>query len=498
MKLRIMIAAALIATAPAAGADGDLRRAAEALRVGAEAAGRGDCPAAIKPTAKVIAGKTFADLPPDLRLAALQVAAICSTTLNRADDGYRYALAATAFEDSDDLLWRIRLAHELDGSRFDAAVATVERMANGRGAALGDIPVQWFGRISLELRRRKEMALRRRLLAVVGTDLYQPTTPGEWADPLRAHYAEVLHDAGESAASDATIRQVTMPSTVVDLSLDPGFRHVFSATPDIRALAERALARMRDAAAAHPDALLPLIEQATYLRALGRPKEAITALETMRIAVEGTDELLDRDEQALWWWDQLSRAHQMLGDYPAAIAALRRGSTLEENGSANVSQSINLAQIQLEAGRLEESLATLKAFEGTGANTSPYGVMQVVFTRGCALTRLGRIEQAKADLDYARAHAEDAPGALVSLLLCAGDGDGAAAAMIKRLGDPDQRVTALRELSTFEPPVTPPPADPVIAGLAALKARADVQEAAGRAGGTRRFNVQETYFLAML
>lgn len=491
----LAVCAMLLASAgPAAGAEGGPRKAALRLREAAAAAERGDCATAIRPVEAVIGARDFPTLPDELRLASLHLAAVCAVSLNRDEEAYRHALAATAFVDSDDFLWRIRLGSELDAGKFEAAVRTVERMAQGRGAALGDIPLQWFGRVEADLRKKGETALRRRLLAVVASDTYQPAAPAASTDWLRYRYAALLQDAGDRAAADAIVHQLTLPGLVLQVSLDPRFRHRFPADPDLRAVTEREVALMRAIAAAHPDHIEPVNEVATYLRALGRPKEAIAALEAIRPAVTGTATLKDRDEQALWWWDQLSRAQAMLGDYPAAFDALARGAALTENGSANVSQVINLSQLQLEAGQLEESLRTLKPFDGKRADTSPYGLMQVTVTRACAHARLNRRADAQEDIAYVRAHAQDDPEGHVRLLLCLGDLDGAAAATIARLGDADQRQAALRQLSRFDPPVVARPADPVETGLAALKARADVQAAASRAGGTRTFNVQDTHF----
>ena len=150
--------------------------------------------------------------------------------------------------------------------------------------------------------------------------------------------------------------------------------------------------------------------------------------------------------------------------------------------------AINLAEAQLAAGRPTDALGTLARLEGAKKRASPYGAMQIVSDRGCARARLGRANDAAADLATARAHVADAPEALTRLLLCLGDMDGAAQAMIARLGDRDQRIDALRDLSEFARPSTPPD-DPTELRLIELKARPDVKAAAAQAGGTRTFDI---------
>jgi len=68
--------------------------------------------------------------------------------------------------------------------------------------------------------------------------------------------------------------------------------------------------------------------------------------------------------------------------------------------------------------------------------------------------------------------------------------DGAAAAMMRRLEDPERRAGALLQLSDYDPQPANGPHDPIDLRLDDLKRRADVKAAIERAGGIRRFEVQ--------
>jgi len=68
--------------------------------------------------------------------------------------------------------------------------------------------------------------------------------------------------------------------------------------------------------------------------------------------------------------------------------------------------------------------------------------------------------------------------------------DGAAAATIRRLDDPERRAGALLQLSDYDPPPANGSHDPIDLRLGDLKHRPDVRAAIGRAGGTRRFIVR--------
>jgi len=72
--------------------------------------------------------------------------------------------------------------------------------------------------------------------------------------------------------------------------------------------------------------------------------------------------------------------------------------------------------------------------------------------------------------------------------------DKAAASIIRRLGDPDQRAEALKDLSNYDP--LPPgfPPGPFGTGERQLQQRADIQAAVAKAGGAGTFRLQESAF----
>ncbi|WP_298669470.1 hypothetical protein [uncultured Sphingomonas sp.] len=457
------------------------------LRTAIDAAEAGDCRKALGATGKVRAAKDFATQPDDLRLVTLTIAAGCEARMNERAAGYRDALAATAFADSDKSMWQLRLAYELEDKRYADAVATIEAMRQGHGAALNALEIRWLFQLHNGLKKEKATGLR--LLAILADNAYQPDEPGADNEAFRKLYADALQDAGERQAAMRIVREITHPSMIVDLSLDPRFRDAYPNDPDIRAAAERRLAEARISAERYPDRIGPVLEMAGYLRMLGRPKEALVALDAIRPLVE-SGKAADQDDRVTWWWDERSRAHAMLGDYAGAVDALRTGGKLREHGGQNVSQVINLAQAQLEFGDAAGALDTIAVFAGGGRSLSPFGQMQVAMARGCALARTGKAADAARDIAYVRANAADAPGTLTETLLCIGDQDGAAASLVAQLGDPEHRLAALRRLSTFDAPLVDPPVNSLDRLFQALKTRADVQAAIARAGGVRRFNIQ--------
>jgi tetratricopeptide (TPR) repeat protein len=449
---------------------------------------QGDCATVLKLVVPRLKPSGSSSVPDKIRATGYDLAASCASKTNKDDLAYRYALEGTALEDSSDWLWRFRLAIELQNDRFEPGLTTIEAMTQGRGAALNAVPIQWMHQVLVKLKAQHRDDLRRKLLKLLTTS-YRPDNPFASIDRFRQDYAEILYDAGDKAGAEALIHDIDTARVVNELSFDPRFRPMLAADFDVRAGVERNLAKARDLMRQHPDQLEPIVRVAEDLRQLGRPQEALEALDAARSSIAQTGAFSDRDEQLNWWWNGVASTQAMLGHYGEAMAAMRSGADVKEQGELNVSQVINLAEAQIHFGKPQEALATLAVFDGPPRALSPYGEMEMRFTRGCANALAGRKDALAADLAFARAHETDHGEALSDLLLCSGDLDGAAAAFIRRLEDPDRRVEALLQLSDYDaPPVALP--DPVYAHMPALKARADMQAAIARAGGTRRIHLQ--------
>lgn len=467
-----------------------LRPKVERLQHAAEAYDRQDCKTALALARPLLGGGGTPRLPDELEALAYDLVVGCEGDTAK-DRAYADALAGTRLEHSSDSLWHQRLLLEIQAERLDAAVATIEAMTQGRGAALNTVPDDWMSFIRRKLDADKPAApLRRRFLKALSDDTYAPDAGDSRKDSYRVAYAIMLAEAGERDSARSKVVALRSPYWLRQASVDPRLRSFLPADLDLRAATEAMLAADRDEMGRHPDRLDPVLNAAGDLRELGRPQESLDLLASVAGRIGDPAAFTDRDRKLVWWWDSMGRSNAALGKYDEAIAAFRKGAALQEDGMPNVSQVINLADAQIDFGRAEDALKTLAAFDDPKRRGSPYGEMQLRFARGCASFLAGHKAEAAADLAYARAHEKDDPETVSSLLLCMGDMDGAAAVVVRRLDDPEQRVGALLELSDYDnPPVALPP-NPVASGRKALKERPDVKSAIARAGGIRRFHVR--------
>lgn len=448
-----------------------------------------DCKGALRLARPKLAPKTVATMRPDVAATLYHMVAYCLAQTGDGDAARRVAVEGTALDAASDDLWQLRLGLELESSDARAAVATVVAMTQGRGRALNAVPIRWLYQLNRKLKTAGDDELRLALLRIVTDDAYDPA--GAWVskDGFRKSLAELLHARGDVAGAAALVREIEDADTLFDLSLDLRFRAMLPPDFDVRAATEAELALAREEMRIRPDALAPIAGAARSLRVLGRPKEAIELLETARADGKRLEQYSDAVDQANWWWDEMARAHEMLGDADATFAAFREGAAAGEHGGVNVSQQINLAHAYNRFGKWRDALAALSALGGA-KSTSPYGAMELNLARGCANAALGDAGALAKNRAFAEAHEKDHPEALGDLLLCAGDLDAAAAAFIRALADPDRRVRTLKLFSDYDAPLPGRPLYVFEARIGELGERPDVKEAIERAGGKRRVRIQ--------
>ncbi|MDB5704449.1 MAG: Tetratricopeptide 4 [Sphingomonas bacterium] len=452
---------------------------------------KGDCDSALALLGPLLKDARAAGGPEEVLGWGYGTAASCSYHLGRMEDARRLVLDGTALAPSNEQLWKFRFGLDLEQKRSEDAVVTVEAIAAKNTGAFDVIPRT--NQISLieMLRSGHQSALERRALEVLTSDAFKPDLPFSEKDHFRKLYVQMLYDEGNKARALDMVRAVTDPSVLNELSFDPRFAATMPADFDMRSVVERSLADAQEKMRQHPDLVEPIVMVTLRLRQLGRPQEALVLLEASKTKMSRDNGFADAQEQRNWWWNSLSRTYRMLGQYDDAAGAMLAGASVKEQGQLNVSQVINLAYLQVRFGKAQDALKTLAPFDKPGMATNPYGMMAMRTIRACATARVSGAQAAAADIAYARAHDTDNRNAVSEMMLCIGDVDGAAAALIHQLEDPERTGFTLAQLSDFDDPPVALPLDPADATLKKAKLRADVKAAIARAGKTRRIHLQQ-------
>ncbi|EJL21149.1 hypothetical protein PMI02_05219 [Novosphingobium sp. AP12] len=462
-----------------------------ALAQAQQAFRRGDCASVLGNLSPIITGREFPSLPDRTRSSALFMASLCEAQTSRFDEALLHIRAATTLPAAPAEFWIARLRIEIYSANPADAVSTLEKLQRGIPGALSRLEVTWLHALN---RRLKGMpsgaAARDRLLAFVSDPAFVAARYDPGFEYMFLDNARRLAISGDRAGAQAQVDRLSSHVALITASLDPALRFAVPPDYDMRAATRREIAHLERLSAERPSLLALVIAQAEAHRAINEPDKALALL--LSAAPEGSlaPMFTDRAAKLNWWWDELASTYAHLGRYDDAVAALKSGMKVGEHGNFNVSQLLNLASLQLRLGKPQDALDTLAGQEtALGAGSSPYGKMVYRRIHGCAAKRTGKADIAAQDFAYALAHRQDEPSNLVAIQLCMGDLDGAAASIIARLDNPEERGDALRDLSTYEDwPANIPPS-PDLAADASLLARPDVRAAIERAGGIRIFNV---------
>ncbi|MDB5972719.1 MAG: hypothetical protein JWQ90_5169 [Hydrocarboniphaga sp.] len=202
-------------------------------------------------------------------------------------------------------------------------------------------------------------------------------------------------------------------------------------------------------------------------------------------SASSTSPYTDTDDKLIWVMNSRARALQALGRWDEAVLQLERAARRPENGRPNINQAINLAQLLCKLGRPEPALGVISEIE----NVSKYGLMQMYWIRLASAMQTGDVSAQETALAYMSEHRAESLYLYQSALVIAGHNDDAAQLLIQRLGDPDERSEALRQIQTYRKEPQPELATKWLEQSRQLLNRNDVLAAVKAVGTIESFEV---------
>jgi hypothetical protein len=304
-------------------------------------------------------------------------------------------------------------------------------------------------------------------------------------DYVRQRLATGLADRDRLDEARPVIAGILNPATLARLGIDRRFEKLWPEIEkrlgpgaDIADAAFIAATKARYDKA--PDSLIARLGYAEALNIASHEPEAM-ALANVAKTPEELAKLSDRE---IW----LVNLHaELLGDDGKIDEALARLAALNATPPAGrtgmIGTIISEVLLAQSLGRPETALTLADAAAAKIPPQSDFGRLYLAQARACALADLGR----KADAVTAAAPLIDKPeandDAYLTAMICLGRTDAAAAAIIRRLADPETRGAMLFNLQPFIINARPTPRDVAEkASLRALKARPDVKAAYLKAG----------------
>ncbi len=440
-------AIALASTTPPATSDTGDSKITTTIKAALAKLDAGDVKGAEKDLAALVNDPALAAAPPLNRSQALFLLGLCERLDEHPEAALKhFAAAGDAYPDLRNQAYWIEVAranYSLEhyaevGDALANAVTVDPEDAN-------DVSTEFLWVALRELKKLKDGgAHRRQLLEALYQAHYDPNAAPTAGEAMRVDLFELYAEAGEDAKARAMLPTFATPDSVVALRADNRYRRLVVDDPDFKdfaAIQDNNIRHLRNRQAAGS---LPVSEAlAQALMTANRLPEAMDVVENaLRIGDLAPQTGDDEGDTTKWLLDTRTRILEKMGRWDEVEAAQvkARDAALKE-GVDLVSQKINLADLYNRLGRPQDALKELGDLHNDGA--SVYGQMVAEQVRACAYAVLGDKDRLKASLDLMRTHNSEAPGLLATALTCAGDEDGAAALLIARLDDPEQRTGEL-------------------------------------------------------
>jgi len=270
-------------------------------------------------------------------------------------------------------------------------------------------------------------------------------------DAFRMDHARLLLESGHVAEARARLEGVIDPQAIMTIRVSNVFNPLrsdpaFEQRLDVAAAAEAAIARGRADVAREPRKLAHVVQLSALLRDIGRSEEALALVnETLprAQAADAASNFDDVTDELNWLLNAKADLLYDLGRNEEARTVYSEAMSAGELGSGNV--TINFAGMLNAEGRGADALQVLQVL----GRITQYGDMWMNSETACAAEQAHDGAARDEAMTALRAHEAANPGALMHALLCTNDIEGAAALMIRRLGNPKQRETALVALQPF-------------------------------------------------
>jgi tetratricopeptide (TPR) repeat protein len=472
----------------------------QALRAGVIAARNNDCDKAITILQPLIeARETFAGINKGGRYTVLSGLYLCAEKKENYPLQYFISKPLIPLLDKPEALLLHRLNLAVYYKEADEALETFRSIYRNTPDRFSDYDVRMYWQLLNQLAREDRISDRLEVLEDLHAAHYTSPIATESAAGFTYELVLALSDVGRQDEAIALLDEVRGVKKILTLMVDNRYsalRKSLAQKGRISLLEEaRAeLERYRKIAHDNPKSLEAVLRLAQSLRALDQPEAALKSIKAALIRQkQNPDPFTDSKKYLPWLINEQAYAFYQSGKIGEGHKALEAAANLSEEGSSNVSQTINRAEKLIAYGSPQKALALMR--EIPLDNASAYGKMWVYANRVCAQAFLEGTPISVLDMLFLRTNKKENLAALQNALICADKEDEAAALYIERLEDVKTRSAALLALQKYNPQN----------GLSAyyttifqrqanIRARKDVQAQIKKVGRIQRVHLNSTYW----
>jgi tetratricopeptide (TPR) repeat protein len=450
---------------------------------------------ALKMLEKAIAKPGFSNADPAIQYFALLVASYAAQGTDDNARAHELLVAATRFPDADAELWTRRAGTAAAIGQWEDAAQSLTIVAKKWPKELvGDEYHNWLvNKTSRELGKKPNLQQTRIDLL---NALFEAGYKMKYGIEPSHLWLVVATDALERQdlkRAREVAQRITDSSTLISMRIDKRFDALTSAEPkmfDVQAAAEREARQLKSAVKDNPKSLGAVVQHGYAMYTLGQFEDLLALANATITKVDKSSPkdppYEDLDDSLNWIYNHKANALRALGRRDEAAAALAAWEASDRNHDDKVSQAINLGFFYNEMGRPEEALKAVAQLQ-VGKDMSEYGSTQFQYVRFQAYQQLGKATEAQEIVAWMREHRADSRETAQGTLLEAGDADGAAALLLDRLNDANERAATLASIQTYAQTPRTERQQKLDALNETLLARADVAAAIAKYGRREKF-----------
>ena len=457
---------------------------------------------ALKLLEQAMAKPGFSNADPAIQYFALLVASFAAEAINDNAKAHEFLVAATRFPDADADLWTRRAGTASAIDQWEDAAQSLSTVAKKWPKELKDDEYHtWLvNRIARELGKLPQLRQRRvDLLNALFEADFKMRYGVEPSHLWLALATEAIERKDLKRAREVA-RRIVDSSTLVAMRIDKRFDALTSAEPklfDVQAASEREARHLKNVMKENPKSLGVVVQYGYALQTLGQFDEMLALANGIISKVDkvpaSSPPYEDIDDELNWIHNHKANALRALGRWDEAAAVLVAWERSDRNRDDKVSQAINLGFFYNEMGRPEDALKAVAGLDDS-KGMSEYGRTQFQFVRFQANQQLGKEAETQQLVTWMRDHKDDSKETAQDALLEAGDIDGAAALMLARLNDADDRTGALAEIQIYAQVPRTERQKKTDALTETLLARADVAAAIAQYGRRETFPIYSLEF----
>jgi tetratricopeptide (TPR) repeat protein len=454
-------------------------------------------PEASKLFEQAIKRPEFADVDSKLQYFAFLLGSFAAEGTDDNLTAHEYLMVATRHPDADAETWlrRARTAVILE-KWSDAAESLTTVAQNFPKSLTGSEHHVWLINTSVrELGLNPRLRPQRTQLLNALYEAGYKTKFGTEPSALWLLLATDAIESNDSKRAREVSRRITDSEVLIAMRIDKRFDALVASEPrifDVNAAAKREVKQLQTLVKQEPRFLGAQVQYGYALYTLGRFDEIVALADGViaRVDKAPADKppFDDVDDNLNWVHNLKTTALASLGRWDEAAQVLADWERDERNQEDKVSQAINLGFLYNDMGRPDDALKSVNALDWS-RGMSGYGRTQCQFVRFQAFQQQGKESEVREIVTWIREHQKDSLETAQSILLEAGDVEGAATLLITRLRDPDDRSTALAEIQDYAAPPRTERRKALHALHENLLARADVVAAIAEVGRREKFPI---------